>query len=151
MVAWLKDNGCQMVAMESTGSYEKPLYNIFEQEDLPAMVCNAHHLKNVPGRKTDVNDAQWIAKCLSMGLLNPSFIPDREQRELRELTRFRQSQIQERARNVNGCRSSLKVPTSKSAVGYRMSKAKARRSFWSLSSEDPISRWKMSPLACTGT
>ena len=101
MVAWLKDNGCQMVAMESTGSYWKPLYNIFEQEDLPAMVCNAHHLKNVPGRKTDVNDAQWIAKCLSMGLLNPSFIPDREQRELRELTRFRQSQIQERARNIN--------------------------------------------------
>jgi transposase len=101
MVAWLKDNGCQMVAMESTGSYWKPLYNIFEQESLSAMVCNAHHIKNVPGRKTDVNDAQWIAKCLSQGLLNPSFIPDREQRELRELTRFRQTQIQERARNIN--------------------------------------------------
>ena len=101
MVAWLKDNGCQMAAMESTGSYWKPLYNIFEQENLPAMVCNAHHIKNVPGRKTDINDAQWIAKCLSQGLLNPSFIPDREQRELRDMTRFRQSQIQERARNIN--------------------------------------------------
>jgi len=101
IVAWLKDNGCQMVAMESSGSYWKPLYNIFEQEGLPAMVCNAYHIKNVPGRKTDVNDAQWIAKCLSQGLLNPSFIPDREQRELRDMTRFRKSQIEERSRNLN--------------------------------------------------
>ena len=101
IVAWLKENGCQMVAMESSGSYWKPLYNIFEQEGLPAMVCNAYHLKNVPGRKTDVNDAQWIAKCLSQGLLNPSFIPDREQREFRDMTRFRKSQIEERARNLN--------------------------------------------------
>ena len=101
MVAWLKDNGCQMAAMESTGSYWKPLYNIFEQEGLPAMVCNAYHIKNVPGRKTDVNDAQWIAKCLSQGLLNPSFVPDREQRELRDMTRFRKAQIEERSRNIN--------------------------------------------------
>jgi transposase len=101
IVAWLKDNGCQMVAMESTGSYWKPLYNIFEQENLPAMVCNAYHIKNVPGRKTDVNDAQWIARCLSQGLLNPSFVPDREQRELRDMVRFRKSQIEERARNIN--------------------------------------------------
>lgn len=101
MVAWLKANGCQMSAMESSGSYWKPIYNIFEQENLPVMVCNAYHIKNVPGRKTDVNDAQWIAKCLSQGLLNPSFIPDREQRELRDMTRFRKSQIEERARNVN--------------------------------------------------
>lgn len=101
IVAWLKDNGCQMVAMESTGSFWKPLYNIFEQEGLPAMVCNAYHIKNVPGRKTDVNDAQWIAQCLSQGLLNPSFIPDREQRELRDMTRFRKSQIEERSRHIN--------------------------------------------------
>ncbi|MCL1795084.1 MAG: IS110 family transposase [Oscillospiraceae bacterium] len=101
MVAWLKGNGCQMIAMESTGSYWKPLYNIFEQEEMPAMVCNAYHIKNVPGRKTDVNDAQWIAKCLSQGLLKPSFVPDREQRELRDMTRFRKSQVEERARNVN--------------------------------------------------
>jgi len=101
MVAWLKANGCQMAAMESTGSYWKPLYNIFEQEGLPAMVCNAYHIKNVPGRKTDVGDAQWIARCLSQGLLNPSFVPDREQRELRDMTRFRKSQIEERARNIN--------------------------------------------------
>jgi len=101
MVAWLKANGCQMAGMESTGSYWKPIYNIFEQEELPAMVCNAYHIKNVPGRKTDVGDAQWIARCLSQGLLNPSFVPDREQRELRDMTRFRKSQIEERARNIN--------------------------------------------------
>jgi len=101
LVAWLKANGCQMAAMESSGSYWKPIYNIFEQESLPVMVCNAQHIKNVPGRKTDVNDAQWIAKCLSHGNLNPSFVPDREQRELREMTRFRKSQIEERARNIN--------------------------------------------------
>ena len=101
MVAWLKVNGCQMAAMESSGSYWKPVYNIFEQECLSVMVCNAYHIKNVPGRKTDVNDAQWIAKCLSQGLLNPSFVPDREQRELRDMTRFRKSQIEERSRNIN--------------------------------------------------
>lgn len=101
IVNWLKVNGCQMVAMESTGSYWKPLYNIFEQENLPAMVVNAYHIKNVPGRKTDWNDAFWIAKCLAQGLLKPSFVPDREQRELRDMTRFRKSQIEERSRNIN--------------------------------------------------
>ena len=101
IVTWLKSNGCQMAAMESTGPYWKPLYNIFEQEQLPAMVCNAYHIKNVPGRKTDWNDAFWIAKCLAQGLLKPSFVPDREQRELRDMTRFRKSQIEERARNIN--------------------------------------------------
>jgi len=101
MTAWLKENGCQMAAMESSGSFWKPLYNVFEIEGLPAMVVNAQHMKNVPGRKTDVKDAEWIAKLLSQGLLKASFIPDREQRELRELTRFRKSQIEERARNLN--------------------------------------------------
>jgi transposase len=101
IVGWLKENGCQMVAMESTGSYWKPLYNIFEQEELPAMVVNAYHIKNVPGRKTDWNDAFWIARCLAQGLLKPSFVPDREQRELRDMTRFRKSQIEERSRNIN--------------------------------------------------
>lgn len=101
IVKWLKENKCQMVAMESTGSYWKPLYNIFEQENVPAMVVNAYHIKNVPGRKTDWNDAFWIAKCLAQGLLKPSFVPNREQRELRDMTRFRKSQIEERSRNVN--------------------------------------------------
>ena len=101
IVKWLKSNQCQMAAMESTGSYWKPLYNIFEQENLPAMIVNAYHIKNVPGRKTDWNDAFWIAKCLAQGLLKPSFVPAREQRELRDMTRFRKSQIEERSRNIN--------------------------------------------------
>ena len=71
MVAWLKENGCQMVAMESSGSYWKPIYNILEQEEVPAMVCNAYHIKNVPGRKTDVNDATWIAKMPEPGIAEP--------------------------------------------------------------------------------
>jgi len=60
VTSWLKDNGCQMVAMESSGSYWKPLYNIFEMEELPAMVVNAQHMKAVPGRKTDVKDAEYV-------------------------------------------------------------------------------------------
>jgi transposase len=101
MVTWLKEGRCQIVAMESTGSYWKPLYNIFELEGIEAIVVNAHHMKAIPGRKTDVNDAQWIAKLLRHGLLKASFIPDKEQREYRELTRYRNSRIEERAREIN--------------------------------------------------
>ena len=101
MTKWLKEESCEIVAMESTGSYWKPLYNIFELEDIEAMVVNAQHMKAIPGRKTDVNDAQWIAKLLRHGLLKASFIPDKEQREYRELTRYRNSRIEERAREIN--------------------------------------------------
>ncbi|GAB6274938.1 MAG: hypothetical protein STSR0004_18030 [Peptococcaceae bacterium] len=66
MTTWLKEYGCQMVAMESTGPYWKPLYNVFELEGLPAMVVNAAHMKALPGRKTDVSDAEWIADLLQL-------------------------------------------------------------------------------------
>ena len=101
MVKWLKESKCQIVAMESTGSYWKPLVNILELEGLDSMVVNAQHMKTIPGRKTDVNDAQWIAKLLRHGLLQASFIPDRQQREYREITRYRNSRIEERAREKN--------------------------------------------------
>jgi len=101
MTKWLKSEECEMVAMESTGSYWKPLYNIFEICGIKAMVVNAQHMKAIPGRKTDKNDARWIAKLLRHGLLKASFIPDREQREYRELTRYRNSRIEERAREKN--------------------------------------------------
>ena len=101
LTKWLQDNGCQMIAMESTGSYWKPLYNIFELSALDAMVVNAHDMKNVPGRKTDVKDAEWIADLLQHGLLRASYIPTREQRELRELSRYRKSLIEERSRELN--------------------------------------------------
>lgn len=101
MVAWLKGEQCQIAAMESTGSYWKPLYNIFELEGVEAIIVNAHDVKALPGRKTDVNDAQWLAKLLRHGLVKASFIPDKEQREYRELTRYRNSRIEERAREIN--------------------------------------------------
>lgn len=98
---WLKESGCEMVAMESTASYWKPLYNILESSELNAIVVNAQHMKAVPGRKTDQNDAEWIADLLQHGLLRPSFIPDKDQRELRELVRYRKSLIGERTRELN--------------------------------------------------
>jgi len=98
---WLLDNGCQMVAMESTGSYWKPIYNILELLNLDIIVVNAHHMKSVPGRKTDVKDAEWIAQLLQHGLLKASYIPDKEQRELREIVRYRKSLVEERSREIN--------------------------------------------------
>ena len=87
--------------MEATGSYWKPIYNLLEMEEMPALVVNAQHIKAVPGRKTDVKDAEWIADLLRHGLLNGSFIPDRGQRELKEIIRYRRSMVQERARELN--------------------------------------------------
>jgi len=101
MVEWLKNAGCEQVAMESTGVYWKPVYNILEMERIPAMVVNASHMKAIPGRKTDVNDAEWIADLLRHGLLRASFIPDKDQREYRELVRYRSSRTEERAREIN--------------------------------------------------
>ena len=98
---WLKDGECEMVAMESTASYWKPLYNILESSDLNAMVVNARHMKAVPGRKTDVKDAEWIADLLQHGLLQASYIPAKDQRELRELVRYRKSLVGERGRELN--------------------------------------------------
>ena len=98
---WLKESDCKMVAMESTGSYWKPLYNLLELKGIPAMVVNAAHMKALPGRKTDVKDAEWISDLLRHGLLRASYIPNREQREMRELVRYRKSIVEERARELN--------------------------------------------------
>jgi len=101
MVDWLIANNCTAVAMESTGVYWKPIYNILEATGMEILVVNAQHIKNVPGRKTDVKDAEWIADLLQHGLLRGSYIPDRDQRELRELVRYRTKLTQERSREVN--------------------------------------------------
>ena len=98
---WLTESGCEMIAMESTGVFWKPLYNLFELMDLDAMIVNAAHMKALPGRKTDVKDAEWIADLLRHGLLKASYIPNREQRELREITRYRKSLTEERCWEVN--------------------------------------------------
>lgn len=101
LVDWIKEKGCSHVAMESTGVYWKPLYNLLEVEQVETLVVNAQHIKAVPGRKTDVKDAEWIAELLRHGLLKGSYIPGRDQRELRELVRYRRSLINERSREVN--------------------------------------------------
>ena len=97
---WLQEGGVTQVAMESTGDYWKPVYNLLEGH-FELFVVNAHHVKNVPGRKTDVRDAEWLADLLQHGLLRPSFVPPPPQRELRELTRHRSNFIGERATLCN--------------------------------------------------
>ncbi|WP_127528351.1 IS110 family transposase [Paenibacillus alginolyticus] len=101
LIDWMKEHRCTHVAMESTGVFWKPIVNLLEAEDIQYLVVNAAHMKAVPGRKTDVKDAEWIADLLRHGLLTASYIPDRNQRELRELVRYRRSLIQERAREHN--------------------------------------------------
>lgn len=97
MADWLSEAGCSHVAMESTGYYSKPLYNLLE-DAFEVLVINAQHIKTVPGRKTDVKDCEWIADPLRRGLLRANFIPPRPQRQLRDLTRYRTTLVQERAR-----------------------------------------------------
>jgi transposase len=100
MADWMAAEGVTHVAMESTGVFWKPIYNILENR-FTVLLVNARHLKQVPGRKSDVRDCQWIAQLLQHGLLKGSFIPPRPQRELRDLTRHRTQLVEERARTVN--------------------------------------------------
>jgi transposase len=103
---WLAGFGVTHVAMESTGSFWKPVYNLLEG-GFDLLVANAAHMKAVPGRKTDVADAEWIADLLRHGLLKASFIPGLGQRELRELTRHRSSLVEKRAQAVNELQKTL--------------------------------------------
>jgi transposase len=89
LLAWLTEMGCTHVAMEATGIYWKPVWNILSDGDFELVLANAAHIKNVPGRKTDVSDAAWIADLLAHGLIRSSFVPEREIQELRELMRTR--------------------------------------------------------------
>src|SRR5437899_6562192 len=97
---WLLSEGCTHVAMESTGVYWKPVYAILEGE-LEIVVANAQHIKKVPGRKTDVKDAKWIADLLCHGLLRSSFVPPAAIRELRDLTRYRRKLVESRSAERN--------------------------------------------------
>jgi len=96
---WLRAADCHPVAMEATGVYWKPIWNLLEDE-FALLLVNARHIKAVPGRKTDVKDSEWLADLLRHGLLRASFVPDRPQRELRELTRYRTSLVGERAAEI---------------------------------------------------
>jgi len=104
MARWLSQKDCYSVAMESTGVYWKPIYEILEcsSEYLENLwVVNANHMRNLPGRKTDVGDAEWIATLLRHGLLEKSFVPAAAIRDLRECSRLRRTFVQERCRYVN--------------------------------------------------
>jgi transposase len=103
---WLAEGGVTHVAMESTGVYWKPIWNLCE-ERFTLLLVNAAHVKAVPGRKRDVGDAQWLAELLRHGLLAPSFVPERPARELRELTRYRSSLVHERTAETNRLQKTL--------------------------------------------
>ncbi|MGI6519634.1 MAG: IS110 family transposase [Fermentimonas sp.] len=98
---WLLENGITHVAMESTGVYWKPVYHVLEPTGIKVWIVNARHVKNVPGHKTDKKDSAWLCKLLLAGLLKPSYIPPKGQRELRDLTRYRKKLIQQVASNKN--------------------------------------------------
>src|SRR5205814_7287375 len=97
---WLKESKVTHVALESTGSYWRPIYNILEGH-FELLLVNPNHVKNVPGRKTDINDARWLAQLLQHGLIRPSFVPPASQRALRDLTRTRTSLVEDKNRLVN--------------------------------------------------
>ena len=103
---WLAAAGCTHVALESTGVYWQPVYNLLEDR-FQLLLANARHIKAVPGRKTDVRDCEWLADLLRHGLLQPSFVPARPQRELRELTRHRQALVRERTAVANRLQKTL--------------------------------------------
>jgi transposase len=100
LLDWLMSEGCASAAMESTGVYWKPVFNILEGA-LNVVLINAQHCRGLPGRKTDVKDCEWIAELHMHGLVRPSFIPAPEIRELRDLVRTRTTLIADRSRQVN--------------------------------------------------
>ena len=97
---WLQSEGCTHVGMESTGVYWKPVYAILE-DAFEIIVGNAHHIRNVPGRKTDVKDSEWIADLLRHGLIAKSFVPPKAIRELRDLLRYRRKLVESRSAERN--------------------------------------------------
>ncbi|MDG2450779.1 MAG: IS110 family transposase, partial [Saprospiraceae bacterium] len=124
---WLVENKITHVAMESTGVYWKPIYNIIE-DHFAVILVNARHIKNVPGQKTDKKDSKWIAKLLLSGLLKGSFIPSKEIRELRDLTRYRKKIVGTIASEKNRLQKILEDANIKlSSVVSNMSGAVATR------------------------
>jgi transposase len=97
---WLAENGCTHVAMEATGVYWKPVWHILDDGDFKLILANASHVKNVPGRKTDVNDATWLADLLAHGLIRASFVPDTQTQELRALLRTRKQLVREKSSHI---------------------------------------------------
>ena len=108
---WLAANECTHVAMEATGVYWKPVWHILDDGEFELVLANAAHVKNVPGRKTDVNDAMWLAELLAHGLIRASFVPDTQTQEMRNLLRTRKQLVREQSSHVL-CKRHSKTPTS---------------------------------------
>jgi transposase len=104
---WLASHGCTHVAMEATGVYWKPVWHILSDGDFTLVLANAKHVKNVPGRKTDVNDATWLADLMAHGLIRGSFVPDAQTQELRGLLRTRKQFVRERSSHVQRLQKTL--------------------------------------------
>lgn len=100
LATFLIDKGVATVAMEATGVYWKPVYYALEGLFKELWLCNAQHVKNVPGRKTDLSDAEWLADVAAHGMIKPSFVPPQVIRDLRELTRYRKTQVDSRTREI---------------------------------------------------
>jgi len=98
--AWLAENECTHVAMEATGIYWKPVWHVLDDGEFELVLANAAHVKNVPGRKTDVNDAMWLAELLAHGLIRGSFVPDTQTQEMRTLLRTRKQLVRENSRHI---------------------------------------------------
>ena len=124
---WLGECGCTHVAMEATGVYWMPVWKILGEGDFELIVANAAHLKNVPGRKTDMNDAMWIADLVACGLVRASFVPEEDFQELRSLMRTRKQLSREQTRHVQRAfRRPWKKPISSSTRSSAISWAQAR-------------------------
>src|SRR5246500_4803327 len=104
---WLSAEGCMHVVMEATGIYWKPVWHILSDGDFALVLANAAHVKNVPGRKTDVNDATWLADLLAHGLIRGSFVPDQQTQEMRDLLRTRKQLVRERSRHIQRLQKTL--------------------------------------------
>jgi transposase len=113
LAAWLQAEGCTHVVMESTGVYWMPVYAVLEGK-FELVVGNAQHIKQVPGRKTDVSDSQWLAHLLRCGLIRPSYIPPKPLRELRDLLRYRRKLVGARSTERNRLQKLLETATSSS-------------------------------------
>lgn len=130
LAAWLTDAAVTTVVMEATGVYWKPVFYALEGLFDEVWVCNAQHVKNVPGRKTDMNDAEWLADVAAHGMVRPSFIPPPPVRELRDLTRYRKTQSDARAQEI------LRLEKVLQDSGMKITSVAS--SVWSLSSRDMI-------------
>jgi transposase len=105
--AWLSEKGCTLAAMEATGVYWKPVWHILADGEIELLLANAAHVKNVPGRKTDINDATWLSELAAHGLIRGSFVPDRPTQELRSLLRTRKQLVRERTSHIQRLQKTL--------------------------------------------